>query len=113
MTIPDLELIIARAPGGAATASLRVELPSRRADLADDVPISLNDEALRALIGIPDAYAGALTGMVFVPALREAWQRAIGYAEGSSGLLRVRLHLRGDDALHTRIVRVIERGLAR
>jgi hypothetical protein len=38
--------------------------------------------------------------MVFVPALREAWQRALGYAEGRSSLLRVRLHLRGDDALH-------------
>lgn len=100
MPLPDLELIITRAPGGETTASLRVELPNRRADLAEDVPISLNDEALRSLLLIPDAYAGALTGMVFVPTLREAWQRALGFAEGAGELIRVRLHLRGDDALH-------------
>lgn len=99
MLIPDIELIIART-SGPATASLRVELPNRRADLIEDVPIALNDEVLRSLLIIPDAYAGALTGMVFVPPLREAWQRALGYAEGAGERLRVRLHLRGDDTLH-------------
>lgn len=101
MPIPDVELIITRNPGGLSTASLRMELPNRRADLAEDVPIALNDEALRSLLIIPDAYAGALTGMVFVPPLREAWQRALGYAEGAGEQLRVRLHLRGETALHT------------
>jgi len=93
MALPDLELIITRTPGGAATAALRVELPSRRADLVEDVPVTLHDEALRGLLHIPNAYAGALTGMIFVPQLREAWQRALGYAEGAGELLRVRLHL--------------------
>jgi len=72
MALPDLELIITRTPGGAATASLRVELPRRRADLVEDVPVTLDDEALRGLLRIPDAYAGALTSMIFVPQLREA-----------------------------------------
>lgn len=84
-----------RIPGGAASASLRVDLPNRRADLAENVPILLDDEALRALMLIPDAYAGALSGMVFAPALREAWQRALGYAEGTGKLMRARLHLLG------------------
>ena len=100
MALPDLELIITRTPGGAVTASLRVELPRRRADLVEDVPVALNDEALRGLLHIPDTYAGALTGMVFVPQLREAWRHALGYAEGVGELLRARLHLRGDDSLH-------------
>jgi len=95
MVLPDLELIITRTSGGAATASLRVELPRRRADLAEDVPVTLHDEALRGLLHIPEAYAGAFTGMIFVPQLRAAWQRALGYAEGTGELLRVRLHLRG------------------
>ena len=99
MHVVDIELIIARS-AGATTAALRVALPNRPADLAEDEPISLDDGALRALRTIPDAYAGALTGMVFVPALREAWQRALGFTEGSGARLRVRLHLRGDDALH-------------
>lgn len=35
-----IELIIIRAPGGDTTASLRVELPTRRADLAEHINIS-------------------------------------------------------------------------
>lgn len=98
-TMLDLELIITRT-GAHTTAVLRVERTSRRADLADDVPLILDAEALRALSLIPNAYGAALTEMVFVPPLREAWQRALGYAEGQDAPLRVRLHLRGDDALH-------------
>ncbi|MEI6779037.1 MAG: tetratricopeptide repeat protein, partial [Chloroflexales bacterium] len=47
----------------------------------------------------PDDYGAALTAMVFTPALREGWQRAVGFAE-ATGTLRVRLALSGDDALH-------------
>jgi hypothetical protein len=100
MPITDVELIITRATDGATTADLRVELPSRRADLATQVPITLDDITLRALATSPPVYGAALTEMLFVPALREAWREARGYADGRGEPLRVRLALRGDDALH-------------
>lgn len=100
MILPDIELIIARTPSGSATASLRIELPSRRSDLAEAVPIDLNDPVLRALSAQTDVYGAALTAMVFPSVLREAWQRARGFAEGIGTMMRVRLVLQGDDALH-------------
>ena len=99
MSLPHLELIIAQDTAGATTAALRVELPPRRADLVPPEAISLDTIALRSLIVTPDAYGAALTAMVFTPALREGWQRAVGFAE-ATGTLRVRLALSGDDALH-------------
>jgi hypothetical protein len=99
MPTADIELTIARASNQPATAALRVELPTRRADLAPPAPITLDDTALRALTAIPAAYGAALTAMVFSPALREAWQRARGFAEGANAM-RVRLVLEGDDRLH-------------
>lgn len=100
MPIPDLELTIARAADGATTAALRVALPGRRADLAEDVPIDLDDTLLLSLTARPALYGASLSEMVFVPALREAWQRALGYAEGAGARRRVRLSLKGDDDLH-------------
>jgi len=99
MPTPAIKLIITRDADAPATAELRVELPNRRADLVAPTPIALSDVALRGLTAIPDAYGAALTAMVFTPALREGWQRACGYAEGT-GSLRVRLMLSGDDSLH-------------
>lgn len=95
----DLELTIT-STGGQTSAALHVELPSRRVGLADSLPLRIDTVALRAMSLMPDDYGAALSRMVFVSALREAWQRALGYAEGQSAPLRVRLHLRGDDALH-------------
>lgn len=100
MPTPRLELIIARAVDGTTTATLHLHLDRRRAELAEDVPITIGDEGLRALSLLPAAYGGALTSMVFVPTLREAWQRALGSAEGSGEQLRVSLSLKGDDSLH-------------
>ena len=82
------------------TAALRVELPNRHVELADEVPLTLDATALRALSLIPEAYGAALTAMTFPSRLREAWQRALGYAEGQDVALRLRLHLRGDDRIH-------------
>lgn len=96
-----VELIILRSPGGNTTASLRVELPTRRADLAEHIDIPLDDILLRSLALSPDEYGEQLTDMVFGKRrLREAWERARGFAEGASGALQVRLVLQGDDALH-------------
>lgn len=60
----DLELIITRA-NAVTTAALRVELPSRRAELADEVPLALDAVALRALAngrGRIGASAGSANG---------------------------------------------------
>ncbi|NTU85103.1 MAG: CHAT domain-containing protein, partial [Chloroflexales bacterium] len=100
MPTPRLELIITRTADGATTATLHLHLAGRRAELAEDVPITIGDEGLRGLSSLPAAYGGALTNMIFVPALREAWQRALGSAEGSGEQLRVSLSLKGDDRLH-------------
>jgi len=64
------------------------------------VPLLLDAEQLRALSDTPDAYGAALTAMLFVPALREAWREARGYRAGVGGALRVRLFLDGPDTLH-------------
>lgn len=95
----DIELNINRAASG-TTAALSVELPDRRADLTPDIPITLDEVALRSASLNPEEYSSRLTAMLFLPMLREAWQRALGFAEGRNGLLRVRLHLRADDTLH-------------
>lgn len=101
MPLADVELTIVRFANGAATAGLRVELPGRRADLAEGVPVTLDETELHALALNPSAYGEALTDMVFGRRkLREAWQRALGFAEGEGGSLRIRLVLNGDDALH-------------
>lgn len=98
--IHECELTITRDQAGCITAGLRVELPTRRADLADAVPITLSEQALRALAPMPTVYGAALTEMVFTPPLREAWQRARGFVEGQGSSMRLRIVLRGDDALH-------------
>lgn len=98
MPVPDIELIISRNDG--TVAALQVKLATKDAILAEDEPITINEEALRGLAALPDAYGGALSGMIFVPALREAWREALGYRAGASTSIRVRLTLRGDDALH-------------
>lgn len=95
-----LELTIARAAGG-PVAGLVAELPGADAPLAAGVPLTIGAEGLRALELLPDAYGAALTAMVFPAPLREAWQRARGYAEGAGQALRLRLALdEADDALH-------------
>lgn len=100
MTIIDVELIIAGAPSALVTVSLRVELPSRRVDLAEGVSMLLDEALLLAHGNNPEQYGAALSGQLFVPELREAWQRAHGFAEGEKGSLRVRLVLHGNDELH-------------
>jgi hypothetical protein len=100
MSTTDLELTIARAVDGATTADLRVTLPGRRADLAMGVPLDLDDTLLLSMATRPALYGASLSEMVFAPALREAWQRALGYAEGAGERLRLRLSLEGDDGLH-------------
>ena len=100
MQATDIDLTIARAADGATSAALRVELPSRRANLAENVPLDLDGTLLLSLAARPALYGASLSEMVFVSALREAWQRALGYAEGAGERLRVRLSLKGDDSLH-------------
>lgn len=98
--ILDIELIISDI-GGKLVAGLRIELASTRANLAHNVPITLNNQMLLAVSNIPSAYGAALTEMVFQPELREAWQRARGFIDGKRKPARVRLVLEGDDTLHS------------
>jgi len=95
-----IELTIARRIDSATTAALRIELPHHRVDPVAGVPITLNDEALRALSLTPDVYGATLTAMVFSAPLREAWHEARGFADGTGKPLQVRLVLEGDDTLH-------------
>jgi tetratricopeptide (TPR) repeat protein len=98
MPLPNLELQIAQ-HNGATTANLRLVLTNTRIDLVS-AAILLDEVLLRTLRLEPDSYGAALTAMVFVPPLREAWQRALGYAEGGGQRLRLRIDLSGADALH-------------
>jgi predicted HTH transcriptional regulator/tetratricopeptide (TPR) repeat protein len=95
----DLELIITRTKER-TSATMRFELPGRRAELTEDVVLTLDATALSAIEHIPDAYGAALTAMAFPPLLQKAWQWALSYAKNQNVLLSVRLQLRGDDALH-------------
>ncbi|MBX0330026.1 SUMF1/EgtB/PvdO family nonheme iron enzyme [Oscillochloris sp. ZM17-4] len=97
----DLEFTIQGDDTGGYVADLRADLTNHRADLARRVPLALNQEALLALISVPDAYGAALSAMVFPAPLREAWRQALGFQQASSGEpFRVRLVLDDDDALH-------------
>lgn len=100
MSTADIELSITAGRDGLLTAGLRLELPTRRVDLATGIPITLNLVALRALELMPDAYGAALSAMLFTTDLREAWRQARGFAEGAGSALRVRLCLEGNDDLH-------------
>ncbi|MEI6778946.1 MAG: hypothetical protein WCK70_18760 [Chloroflexales bacterium] len=102
MSLPHLELIIAQDAAGTTTAALRVELPHRRADLVPPEAISLDTVALRSLIVTPDDYGAALTAMVFTPALREGWQRAVGFAEAIIVFARERRGTTSPRSMHPR-----------
>lgn len=95
----DLELIITRTKER-TSATMRFELPGRRAELTEDVVLTLDANALSAIEHIPDAYGAALTAMAFPPLLQKAWQWALSYAKNQNVLLSVRLQIRGDDTLH-------------
>lgn len=64
MQATDIELTIARTMGGAATVALRVELPGRRADLAEGAPIDLDDARLLSMLTRPAMYGASLSEMV-------------------------------------------------
>jgi Tfp pilus assembly protein PilF len=98
MVVPNLELTITLRDGS-ASAALRIVLPNTRTNLGE-AAITFDAVRLRALSHIPDEYGAALTEMVFVPPLREAWQQALDYAENSTSRLRLRVELAGHDALH-------------
>ena len=95
----DLELIITHAEER-TSATMRFELPGRRAEITEDVSLALDATALRTIEHIPDAYGAALTAMAFPPLLQKAWNWAQSYAKSQDVLLRVRLQLLGDDVLH-------------
>ncbi len=96
----DIELTITQTADTTITAGLRVELPNRRTDLVVPIAIKIDTATLRSRITSPNDYGAELTKMIFVPALREGWQRARGFVEADESPLRVRLVLQGDDALH-------------
>jgi len=95
-----IEITIRRLPDASLAAELRAELPRSRADLGG-APIDLNPEVLRALSTSPDVYGATLSAMVFPAPLKEAWERARGFAERGGAGIHVRVAI--DDpsgALH-------------
>jgi hypothetical protein len=100
--IASVELELERADGGMA-ATLTLFQPDGRTEsvLAADVPVALDEAALREAALDPAAYGKALTAQLFADQrLQEAWARARSFAAASGGDLRVRLRLDSHDALH-------------
>jgi hypothetical protein len=101
MAHTDLELTIRRVADGAYAADLRAVLANADAELARDIPLALNRQALRDASLDPHAYGRLLREMLFTPDLRAAWAQAIGYHQHGGDPLRIRLRLDpADDALH-------------
>jgi len=64
------------------------------ADLATDVPVSLDTTALLTHALDSESYGSALTAMLFADGrLREAWATAKGYRQRAGGALRLRIRL--------------------
>lgn len=96
MLFADLEVIIQHLPGSGYNVDMRLHKAAGEldAELALNVPVQLDLEALLAQSNDPEAYGRTLTTMVFSnQRLREAWIRARSYVEGSDLPLRVRLRL--------------------
>ncbi len=101
----DIEISIRRQQDGSYTADLRMQMPESAAvvDLAAQVPVFLNSQALREVRLDTDMYGARLATMLFADEeLCHAWSQACGYADGHASPLRVRLHLdRSAATLHS------------
>lgn len=101
----DLEISFRTNGIGDYLVDLRFNDPTSAApaELAIDVPVRIDLEALRTLVHDPDAYGQQLSTMLFADQrIREGWVRAGGYAQNGAKTLRVRLSIDiGDSALHS------------
>lgn len=96
MPFADLEILIQRWPEGGFAVDLRFRDAQSDVDteLALNVPIGLDAEALLGLGADPADYGRRLSAMLFAPApLREGWLRARSFVDGAGIPLRLRLRL--------------------
>lgn len=95
----SIDLLIGRTEAVGAHVALRVNMTRRDAHLAEYVPIIIDIEALHRQSS-PEQYAAALTDMIFVPKVFDAWCKAYYRFAAAATPIRLRLHVTGDDALH-------------
>ncbi len=96
MDVADLELTLRRQSNGATTADLTLRAPDgiRDSELALGAPTAISGDDLLSLALDPDRYGRALTAQLFSdPRLREGWIKAMGFAQGASAAVRVRLRI--------------------
>ena len=82
-----IEITFRRLPA----ANQGTELPHSRADLGG-APVTISAEALRTLNTSLNVYRATLSTMVFPAPLKEAWERARGFAERGGAGPRPRGH---------------------
>lgn len=97
-----IELTIRCTPTGQHTLDLRLITPNQIALLANDLPVPLKQETLRASDGAPLAYGDTLTRMLFqAPVATLAWaQAASAIASQPSAALTLLLDARDTDLHH-------------
>lgn len=101
MSIADLEIGLHRRTEGVYAVELRFNLPADAPEDAaeispitgDDVQVSFDFEALRALQSQPDAYGRALAETLFTGQVATAFASARAVAASAAGPLRLRLFI--------------------
>jgi tetratricopeptide (TPR) repeat protein len=102
MTYTTIDLTLRHKQGDSYLASLYAHSPKYDADPSTDRPVNLNYTTLLRLALDPHSYGRALTAMLFADAdLQRAWIQVIGFGQGQTSPLRLRLRLDPhDERLH-------------